>query len=198
MHIAKYGWALAGSLGLHILVAGLLRQPTPPRQKGSVRVVVVQAELISEPARLSVTSHPPAKLAQPPTLPSVPLTAKAPPIPERSQQPLPAATDTDISDNVAPLGYLPIDAVDEPAVPLGDWIIDTEVLPPHYTLRLVLTLWISAEGTIDKWELQDETGNQALARQALAYLDKTPIQPALLNHIAVPSFRRLEIVISHE
>jgi hypothetical protein len=83
-------------------------------------------------------------------------------------------------------------------MPLGDWVIDTDVLPRSYTLRLVLQLWISANGTIDHWDLVGDTANPVLAAKALAHLDQTPLQPALLNQLAVPSLRQLEIVVTRE
>jgi hypothetical protein len=95
-------------------------------------------------------------------------------------------------------GYLAIDAVDQAAVPQGDWAIDSDILPRGYTLRLVLKLWISAGGTIDHWEITDDGGNPALAAQALSTLDRTPIQPAQLHHIPVPSYRQLEVVLTRE
>lgn len=128
----------------------------------------------------STPPHPVKPLPTPPPaaleMPNVPGTSKAP-----------AAT-----------GYLPIDSVDQPAMPLGDWVIDTDVLPRGYTLRLILQLWISAGGTIDHWDLVGGTANPMLAGKALAHLDQTPIQPALLNQVAVPSLRQLEVVVTRE
>lgn len=95
-------------------------------------------------------------------------------------------------------GYFPINEVDEPATPQGDWLVDTEVLPHGYTLRLVVLVWISASGNIDKWELESLSGNKAYAFKALTDLDRTLVNPAMRNNIAVPSYRRLEMVITHE
>ena len=81
---------------------------------------------------------------------------------------------------------------------MADWAIDTDVLPRGYTLRLVLQLWISADGTLDRWEILGDTANLELAQKALTHLNDTPIQPALLHQIAVPSFRQLEVVVTRD
>jgi len=95
-----------------------------------------------------------------------------------------------------PIGYLPFEAVDQAAVPMGDWMIDTDVMPPGRSLRVVLKLWISATGVIDHWELSGIAGDEeALARRALTNLSKTLFQPAFLDQVPVPSFRQLEIVL---
>ena len=45
------------------------------------------------------------------------------------------------------------------ATPLGDWEINPDELPRDTTLRLQIQLWISAQGSIDQWDLLD--GSQA-------------------------------------
>lgn len=168
----------------------------PPRLT-TASTAVIQAELIADTRRSRPTpirdapAFGPAPAASAPPLPVKPLPTMLPVAPEIADIPVtpeaPVAT-----------GYLPIDAVDQPAMPLGDWVIDTDVLPRGFTLRLVLQLWISAGGTIDHWDLVGNTANPVLAGKALAHLDQTPIQPALLNQVAVPSLRQLEVVVTRE
>jgi hypothetical protein len=99
----------------------------------------------------------------------------------------------------SPSGYLPIEDVDQPATPLGDWDINPDLLPRNTTLQVQLQLWISAQGTIDQWDLLDASLPDAeLVNNILSNLQHTPLQPALLNHVAVPSMRRLEIAITRE
>nr|WP_315186852.1 hypothetical protein [uncultured Albidiferax sp.] len=96
-------------------------------------------------------------------------------------------------------GYLPIEAVDQPATPLGDWEINPDELPRDTTLRVQIQFWISAQGTIDQWDLLDASlADTGLVNKALSNLQQTRLQPALLNHVAVPSVRRLELVVSRE
>ncbi len=95
-----------------------------------------------------------------------------------------------------PIGYLPVEVVDQAAEPLGDWVIDTNVLPPGRSLHVELKLWISSTGVIDQWELSGvEEDDQALAQLALARVSSTLFQPAFLNSSPVPNFRQLEIVL---
>lgn len=95
-------------------------------------------------------------------------------------------------------GYLPYDEVDQAAVPIGDWVIDTDRLPRGATVSVVLQIWISASGVIDRWELVGDTDNEILARRALSDLARTPMQPAFRNQIAVANYRRLQIVLQRD
>ncbi|WP_367847162.1 hypothetical protein [Rhodoferax sp. WC2427] len=89
--------------------------------------------------------------------------------------------------------------MDQPATPLGDWEINPDELPRNTALRVNIQLWISAQGTIDQWDLLDASlADSGLVDAALTNLQRTRLQPALLNHVAVPSVRRLELVISRE
>lgn len=182
-----------GSVALHVGLITLLWPSLPPRIV-SRHPFVIQAKLIT------------AKLE---TVPATPVDAPAAPAALEQPAPLPAALPPSLNTPepapvpeppapLEPAGYLPIDAVDEAAVPLADWAIDTDVLPRGYTLRLVLQLWISAQGSLDRWEILGDTANRALAQKALANLADTPIQPALLHQVAVPSFRQLEVVVTRD
>ncbi len=162
------------------------------------RLVPTQGTLIE--ARLLPSLAPSPDTAPSPTTvqsPATPLKVPARPAPTASA---PAPLIEEFLPTTSPhlAGYLPIDAVDQPAVPLNDWAIDTDVLPRGYTLRLVLQLWISATGTIDQWTLVDDGGNTELAYKTLATLAQTRIQPAQRHLIAVPSYRQLEVVLTRE
>lgn len=191
MRTGKLGWAVMGSVALHVGLAALLWPHSPPPSV-SRYPFVIQAKLI--PNHQSVV---PVSLLEPPPAPSA-NTAPPPPDVPAGQDAPEAAVNPKPPTPPKPTGYLPIDAVDQAAVPLTDWAIDTEVLPRGYTLRLVLQLWISADGTLDRWEILGDNPNPALAHKALAHLKDTTIQPALLQQTAVPSFRQLEIVVTRD
>ncbi|APW39037.1 hypothetical protein RD110_18985 [Rhodoferax koreense] len=126
--------------------------------------------------------------------PSIPTATDTPPTPKPQSAYIKPDKPSAVPE---PIGYLPFDAVDQPAEPLGDWMIDTEVLPRGKSLRVVLKLWISATGVIDHWALSGvQDDDETLARRALARLPETLIQPAFLNHLPVPSVRQLEIVLT--
>lgn len=184
-------WAVAGSIGLHVVLGSLLWPHLPQRvTPTTTSTVLIQATLIPETVRpLATATLPPSQPVATPPKPTADV---------GTTTELPPQLTADVPPVFDPAGYLPIDAVDQPAAPRDDWFIDTDVLPRGYTLRLVLQLWISAGGNIDRWEFYGEPDNEVLARKALARLAQTPIQPALLNQVAVPSFRRLEMVVSRD
>lgn len=195
--MGKIGWATLGSVALHTCLFGIFWPRIPPRL-ATASPALIHAELIADTS----SSLPPTTNSNAPAIDPTP-TASAPSRPVKSLAARPPAApeipDAPVTPTTpAATGYLPIDAVDQPAMPLGDWVIDTDVLPRGYTLRLMLHIWISAGGTIDHWDMVGETANPELAEKALAHLDQTPIQPAVLNHIAVPSLRQLEVVVTRE
>ena len=141
-----------------------------------------------------------SKIIMSPATATVPITAMA----LQPHLPVPAPSTAPQSESATSLtsprlpDYLPIDEVDQPAEPLGDWAINANAIPPDKHLRLVLRLWVSASGSIDKWELADDAGQPQLAQKILMSLDQTPFQPALLRQMPVPSFRQLEMLVTHE
>jgi hypothetical protein len=186
---------LAGvaSLALH---AALLAWWWPT---GATRIATPQRVFVE--AFLVPPQSPPATAD--PAVATIPLvTPPAPPPPSvgnpapKPQSPYIALDAAPVSDE--PKGYLPFDAVDQAATPLGDWAIDTEALPRGKPLRVVLKLWISSTGVIDRWELEAPEADHELARRAMADLERTALQPAFLNRVAVPSYRQLEIVLSRD
>ena len=195
---ARIFWALAGSVGLHALIAYSFWPRTPLRPARSL-TTVVHAQLLLPPDLAASTPAP----SMPPPAPTAAVAASLAQAPADTPSPVqPHAAEPPVNPTSLPPadqeGYLSIDEVDEPASPIGDWRIDTEVLPHGYTLRLVILVWISATGNVDKWELDSQSGNKAYALKALVDLDRTTLRPAMRNNIAVPSYRRLEIVISHD
>lgn len=194
MRIETWGWAVLGSLALHAGLFAVFWSHTPPR------LVPNQGTLIE--ARLQPPPAASLAIAASSAVVRAPASVAPPKSPARRAQSAaaPAAIVEEPATTTQPdlAGYLPIDAVDEPAVPLSDWAIDTDVLPRGYTLRMVLQLWISATGTIDQWALVEDGGNAELAYKALATLAQTNIRPAQLHLIAVPSYRQLEVVLTRE
>lgn len=197
----KLGWAVVGSVVLHIGLAAILWPPIPPSIVSRYPFVIQTKLIFDTPHTALVLS------AEPSIAPSVPATSRSASAPQSAVTAYRPETlgvapvlelELELPKPPEPTGYLPIDAVDQAAIPLTDWTIDTEVLPRGYTLRLSLQLWISASGTLDRWEILGDTANPALAHKALAHLNDTPIQPALLNQIAVPSFRQLEVVVTRD
>ncbi|MFZ4285276.1 hypothetical protein [Variovorax sp. HJSM1_2] len=95
-------------------------------------------------------------------------------------------------------GYFSFDEVDRPAKPLGDWLVHPETLPRLSSVRAEIWVWISATGQIDRWELAPDAQPRDLLMRALSEFDLTQLRPAMRNNLAVPNFRRIEIVISRD
>ncbi|MEO8122386.1 MAG: hypothetical protein ABI606_24070 [Rhodoferax sp.] len=95
-------------------------------------------------------------------------------------------------------GYLGIDDVDQPAMPVGEWVIDPQAWPLGRSSRLTFQVWISATGVIDHWELIGDLAGDTTAMRGLQQLSETIVNPALLNGLPVASFRLLEVVINRE
>lgn len=197
--------ACLGSVALHLLALVVVSPPTPEKQisphhsQSVVHARLIPAQDIAtagDTASMPPVPNPAPDTATPPSAPVTPLPPPAavpPPEPPPTEDPSAAPASPSLP------GYLPIEAVDQPATPLGDWDINPDELPRDTTLRLQIQLWISAQGSIDQWDLLD--GSQAdtvLVYKALSNLQHTRLQPALLNHVAVPSVRRVELVISRE
>lgn len=185
---------MLGSLALHAGLFAVFWLRIPPRvvpNPGTLIEARLVPRLAASPA---IAASPAAVQAPAPSPPQKSPAHRAPStaVPAPVVEELPPTTKPELA------GYLPIDAVDEPAVPLTDWAIDTDLLPRGYTLRVVLQLWISATGTIDQWALVDDGGSAELAHKALATLAQTRIRPAQLHLITVPSYRQLEVVLTRE
>lgn len=195
MRIGTWGWAVLGSVTLHAGLLAVFWPRIPPRLV-LTQGTVIEARILPPPPSHDTTAAPLAAAVPPPVAPARPPKVTTQATPAASSPVAPQEEAHTTAPNLA--GYLPIDAVDEPAVPLGDWAIDTDVLPRGYTLRMVLQLWISATGTMDQWTLVDDGGNAELAYKALATLSQTPIRPAQLHLTAVPSYRQLEVVLTRE
>jgi hypothetical protein len=193
---ARIWWAIGLTLALHAAVAWFF-WPRASKQLIAENIVFVAAVLHPAPMTSSARASEADTVADPrPTvLPSAtpPATSSAP-----IETIKPRLPEISTPTSSAPIAYLPFDAVDTPATPIGDWLIDADALPRYTELRLVLRLWISATGVLDRWEVTDQTIATELTDRILADLDKTPIQPATLNNVAVPSVRQLEVVLSRQ
>lgn len=162
-------------------------QQTYPN-KNITGAVIIHAVLVSAPPHevaLPVHTHQPKEA---PLIEFAPLVKKTTVL-EQTEQ---------VISNPTPTDYLPIGSVDLAASSTDDWAINTEILPRGYSMRIILKLWISANGRIDHWEFEVEPHNEVLALKALEKIKQAQIQPALLNKMPVPSFRQLEIFISRE
>jgi hypothetical protein len=214
-----YAWAVGLALAMHgAAVWWVWPRPSPHVQK---QVTYISATITTVPPTIvtpvlettRATGEPLASPAEPRQQhavngPQNDLAAAEKPVETPAQPPQPtasSATEPVAVEATPPIatptvldGYLPLEEVDQPAHPIGDWLINPMVLPRGLVVRIELLLWISASGKIDRWALGPDTPNEEVVARDLAELDQTPTQPALRNNIAVPNFRRLEVFISRE
>lgn len=94
--------------------------------------------------------------------------------------------------------YLQVDEVDQPAMPVGEWVINTQAWPPHTATRVIVKIWISAKGHIDDWELVGPSADDPFVLEGFKAIKETILNPAWLNGVPVASFRLLEIDIERD
>ena len=94
--------------------------------------------------------------------------------------------------------YYTSEEVLEPAKPLGDWILDMQVLPSGHTLQIFVEIWILENGEFEKFELIDASINDDIARLVTLNLLQTPMLPAVHDGRPVASVRKLAILIDKD
>lgn len=118
----------------------------------------------------------------------------------------PVASPTEPTDSLARLSaggalaarYLSDADVDQGPAPESGWALDEAVLPPATPVRLVLRLWVSEQGRIDRVQLvQAEPAGDWAGRAAQA-LASTPMRPALRDGQAVAASAVVEITAEAE
>lgn len=221
--MTRYAWAAGLSTVLH---GGLLYQAWPETPKRLTPSIVYISSTMEpdRPAASTPPVHPDATKLNVSATRSRPTQAHAvatensmpnarresPPrptktVPEAPMPAVPQVAENSVSTESTPLaaasppdGYFPFEDVDQPATPIGDWLINADMLPRGTVVRIELWLWIAASGKIDRWELAPGAEPDPLILRALNELSQTAVQPALRNNLAVPNFRRLEVVLSQE
>jgi hypothetical protein len=97
-----------------------------------------------------------------------------------------------------PAGYLASHEVDQPAQPVGEWVINTNLWPLGRKSVVTVQVWISAAGRVERWELIGDSRNDSIASESLAHLDETILNAARWRGKLVPSIQRLELLIDRE
>jgi hypothetical protein len=97
-----------------------------------------------------------------------------------------------------PAGHLPTHAVDQPAQPVGEWVVNTDVWPLGRKSVVTVQVWISAAGRVERWELIGDSRNDSIASESLAHLGETILNAARWRGKLVPSIQRLELLIDRQ
>lgn len=83
--------------------------------------------------------------------------------------------------------------VETPATPVGEWVIDWTSWPTSKSQTISFTLWIDEKGKIVEWKLLRTTTDLSQIENAMAAIIETPMNPAVLNGLPVPSVQTIEL-----
>ena len=94
--------------------------------------------------------------------------------------------------------YVPADTLDQSPRPELSWFLDEDVLAPLQHGSMLVQLWVSAEGRIDRAELlhADPAGDWAL--RAMVPLPGTPMRPGVRGGQPVAATLVVELVSDNE
>ncbi|MDO8449057.1 MAG: hypothetical protein Q7T10_09655 [Rhodoferax sp.] len=87
--------------------------------------------------------------------------------------------------------------VDTTAAPTIDWVVNRQSMPKAGGTLLVVTVWISATGVIDHFELEQQQPSGDWATAALSSLQTTVMEPATLGGAPVASTMTIEISLDN-
>ena len=120
--------------------------------------------------------------------------AAAPEAPTEPPQPPASSALPDTSRTTrAQGGWLEATNADQAPAPVDNtWRLAEGPWPKTHP-RIVLQLWISSQGVIERYELQgDAVGDRAI-QALLAPIMETPMRPAMIGRVPVPSTMRIEL-----
>lgn len=83
--------------------------------------------------------------------------------------------------------------VDTRAAPTIDWAVNRQAVPNGVYAQLVVTIWISAEGVVDHFELLQQQPSGDWATAVLSSFQTTAIEPATLAGMPVASTMTIEL-----
>lgn len=80
-----------------------------------------------------------------------------------------------------------------PAPEQGEWLLDPHTPWPDSYPSVTLRLWVSSRGRIERFELQGPAADDAAMQHIFARLAHTPMLPARIGRVPVPSTVRVQI-----
>jgi hypothetical protein len=83
--------------------------------------------------------------------------------------------------------------LDERPSPQEEWRLNTRALPRDALSMVSLTLWISEDGHIDRWRVDEQSPPGPWPDDVLAPLGRTTLTPGVVDGTPVPSEMRVEI-----
>jgi hypothetical protein len=194
-HSAKFTLCVACSFVLHGLVLQQMSVTsiTAPRVPEAASIVsvryiapaIVNTPVAAEAAVKVVSSARPPKSVDAVTAPSTPINSVA-------AAPTEAVT-ADVSSRSVE-NYYTSTEVDTVAAPETDWPITvSEGLPAGLFYEAKVSIWVSAEGNIDRLEILDLKPESQRVRSAIEAMVGIILQPAMRGGFAVASQRNIEL-----
>lgn len=89
--------------------------------------------------------------------------------------------------------YFESGALDRIAEPVGEWALDTSLLPLTGESTFQISIWISARGDIEKWEVKSLSLDEDLTTAIFARLNDTVMNPGRVGDKPVASVLRFEL-----
>jgi len=177
---------VAGAVSLHLVAFGIIDGASPesrrvhaphsvePARVDARLIRVIAAPLAAQPSLSSNEASHPDATRRPAPAPSKPALLK-----EEAQTPAPV--------------YLESGALDRTAEPVGEWALDTSLLPLNGESSFQVAIWVSARGEIEKWEVTSASTSEEQAAAIFSRLNDTVMNPALIGTQPVASVLRFEL-----
>lgn len=89
--------------------------------------------------------------------------------------------------------YFESGALDQTAEPVGEWTLDTSLLPLTGESSFRVAIWVSARGEIERWEVRSDNMSDEFAAAIFARLGDTVMNPARISLEPVASVLRFEL-----
>jgi len=96
-----------------------------------------------------------------------------------------------------PVNYRTSQEVDTRAAPVMDWMINRESAPRKSFATVIVTVWVSAAGVIDHFQIERQEPEGDWMPAALSSLQTTLMEPATLGGEPVASTMTLEISLDN-
>ncbi|WP_139313438.1 hypothetical protein [Rhodoferax antarcticus] len=104
---------------------------------------------------------------------------------------------SDSNPGWSPLLYRSSHEVDTRTVPAVDWVIHPDSAPKNTLATVVVTVWVSAMGVVDHFQIEDQQPAGDWTSATMSSLQTTIMEPATLGGEPVASTMTIEIFIDN-
>lgn len=166
--------------------------PAPTAAPAPVAPVPAPPEPATTPAP-SPQPRPRVRPAPKPPRPAPPAAAAPEPPAEPPQPPASSALPDTSRTTRAQGGWLEATNADQAPAPIDNTWRLADGPWPKTQARIVLQLWISSQGVIERYELQGDAAQDRAIQALIAPIIETPMTPAMIGRVPVPSTMRIEL-----